>query len=121
VPRKDTNGNFTRPPGFDLAPYWAESQREFRATRPSYPIVVRVRDHAIGRFRPTTPLIPSGVDGWWIVHTDLENIREACAAVLAQAGDAVVIAPPELAAMVREAAQAVAESHALNLIVGGGS
>ena len=101
---------FTRPPDFDLASYWAASQREFRASRPSYPIVLRVRDHAVRRFRPTAPMHPES-NGWWIVHTDLENPDEACAAVLAQAGNAIVIAPPELGTMVREAAQAVANSH----------
>lgn len=105
-----TDDTFTRPPDFDLAKYWAESQREFRATRPSYPIVLRVRDHAIRRFRPTAPMLPTADDGWWIVHTDLESPHEACAAVLAQAGDAIVIAPTELSTMVREAARTIADS-----------
>ena len=105
-----TDETFTRPPGFDLASYWAQSQREFRASRPSYPIVLRVRDHAIRRFRPTAPMHPES-NGWWIIHTDLENPHEACAAVLAQAGNAIVIAPPELGVMVRKAAQALADSH----------
>ncbi|MGY4768598.1 WYL domain-containing protein [Kribbella sp. CWNU-51] len=106
-----TDNTFTRPPDFDLAHYWADSQREFRATRPSYPIVLRVRDHAVRRFRPTTPLVPSGDDGWWIIHADLENIHEARAAVLAQAGDAAVVAPPELADLVRDASDAISVLH----------
>ena len=106
-----TDEVFTRPRDFDLAEYWAESQREFLAGRPSYPIVLRVRDQAVRRFRPTTPMVPAD-DGWWIVHTDLENPFEARAAVLAQAGAAVVIAPTELATMVNRAAQAIAASHA---------
>jgi predicted DNA-binding transcriptional regulator YafY len=104
-----TDQPFTRPPGFDLAHYWAQSQREFLATRPSYPIVLRVRGHAIRRFRPTEPMHPAD-DGWWIVHTDLENPFEACASVLAQAGAAQVISPPELATMVREAAQTILDA-----------
>jgi predicted DNA-binding transcriptional regulator YafY len=98
-----TDEAFTRPVDFDLTRYWAESQQEFRATRPSYPIVLRVRDHAVRRFRPSTPVLP-GADGWSVVETDLESADEACAAVLAQAGDAVVVAPPELATLVRHAA-----------------
>jgi predicted DNA-binding transcriptional regulator YafY len=43
-------------------------------------------------------------DGWSVVEADLESADEACAAVLAQAGDAVVIAPSELATLVRRAA-----------------
>ncbi|MFG1911828.1 helix-turn-helix transcriptional regulator [Kribbella sp. NPDC048928] len=105
-----TNDTFTRPAGFDLAAYWAQSQRDFQALRPSYPIVLKVRDHAVRRFRPIEPLLPTD-DGWWIVRADLESPHEACAAVLAQAGAAQVIAPPELIAMVREAAERLAAAH----------
>jgi predicted DNA-binding transcriptional regulator YafY len=101
-----TDETFTRPSDFDLAQYWAQSQCEFLATRPSYPIVLRVRDHAVRRFRPTQPMLPTD-NGWWIIHTDLENPFEARAAVLAQAGAAQVIAPPELATLVREAARTI--------------
>ncbi|TDW91418.1 YafY family protein [Kribbella sp. VKM Ac-2566] len=105
-----TNDVFTRPADFDLAAYWAQSQREFQASRPSYPIVLKVRDHAVRRFRPTAPMLPAD-DNWWIIHTDLENRYEAQAAVLAQAGAAQVIAPPELITLVHDAAQQIANSH----------
>lgn len=105
-----TDDTFTRPAGFDLAEYWAQSQRDFQALRPSYPIVLKVRDHAVRRFRPIQPLLPTD-DGGWIVHTDLESRHEACAAVLAQAGAAQVLAPPELIALVREAAERLAAAH----------
>ncbi|TCC10195.1 helix-turn-helix transcriptional regulator [Kribbella soli] len=105
-----TNNIFTRPADFDLAAYWAQSQREFQASRPSYPIVLKVRDHAVRRFRPTAPMLPAD-DNWWIVHADLENLYEAQAAVLAQAGAAQVIAPPELITLVHNAAQQIANSH----------
>jgi predicted DNA-binding transcriptional regulator YafY len=105
-----TDEPFTRPPDFDLAAYWADSQREFLAGRPSYPITLKVRAHAIRRFRPTEPMLPAE-DGWWLIHTDLENPHEACAAVLAQAGAAQVLAPPELITLVRKAAQQIAKSH----------
>ncbi|RZU18834.1 putative DNA-binding transcriptional regulator YafY [Kribbella rubisoli] len=105
-----TRTPFTRPPDFDLATYWTQSQREFQASRPSYPITLKVRDHAVRRFRPTHPMVPA-LNGWWILHTDLENPHEACAAVLAQAGAAIVLEPPELQTSVRDAAQQIAESH----------
>lgn len=105
-----TDEAFTRPSDFDLGEYWADAQRRFRARLPSYPIVLRVRDHAAGRFRSTAP-VRSDIDGWCRVEADLENADEACAAVLAQAGDVVVIAPPELATMVRNAAGKIGESH----------
>jgi predicted DNA-binding transcriptional regulator YafY len=105
-----TSDPFTRPDGFDLATYWARSQRDLQASRPSYPIVLKVRDHAVRRFRPIQPMLPS-TDGWWIVHADLENPHEARAAVLAQAGAAQVIAPPELVELVRDAAKEIANSH----------
>lgn len=106
-----TNETFTRPSDFDLSTYWAQAQRRFRATLPSYPIVLRVRDHAVRRFRPTAPVLPD-IDGWCLVEADLENADEACAAVLAQAGDAVVISPTELSTMVRRAAHKIIESSA---------
>ena len=105
-----TSDVFARPTDFDLAAYWAQSQREFQASRPSYPIVLKVRDHAVRRFRPLQPMLPAD-DNWWIIHTDLESPHEACAAVLAQAGAAEAIAPPELIAMVREAARRITNSH----------
>lgn len=105
-----TDESFTRPAGFDLARYWADTQRRFRATLPSYPILLRVRGSAVHRFRPTAPARPD-TDGWSFVEADLENADEACAAVLAQAGDTVVIAPDELSTMVRQAAAKILESH----------
>jgi predicted DNA-binding transcriptional regulator YafY len=105
-----TGEAFTRPSDFDMNQYWVEAQRRFRATLPSYPIVLRVRDHAVRRFRATAPVLPD-IDGWSLVEADLENADEACAAVLAQGGDAVVIAPAELSNMVRRAAGRIIESH----------
>lgn len=106
-----TTDTFTRPADFDLAAYWSQSQRELQASRPSYPIVLKVRDHALRRFRPTSPLLPTEDPAWWIIHTDLENPAEACAAVLAQAGNAQVLAPPELITLVRNAAREIANAH----------
>ncbi|GAB3831238.1 YafY family protein [Kribbella italica] len=105
-----TEETFRRPGGFELTAYWAEAQAQFRASRPSYPIVLRVRGTALRRFRPTAPVTDDG-DGWFVVETDLENAAEACAAVLAQGGDAVALAPPDLAAAVRRAADQVAAAH----------
>jgi predicted DNA-binding transcriptional regulator YafY len=106
-----TDKAFTRPSDFDLTQYWAESQQRFRATLPSYPIVLRVRDHAVRRFRATAPVLPD-IDGWFLVEADLENADEACSAVLAQGGDAVVVGPAELANLVRRAAAKIVESQA---------
>ncbi len=102
---------FTRPPGFDLATHWSQSQSAFRATHSSYPIVLRIHDDSLRRFRPTTPPLPADIPGWWIIHVDLENPIEAAAAVLAQAGNAVALSPPELVTAIREAAQALATLH----------
>ena len=110
-----THTPFTRPADFDLATYWTRSQREFQASRPSYPITLKVRDHAVRRFRPTHPMVPAD-NGWWILHTDLESPDEARAAVLAQAGAAEVIAPPELAALVHQAARTITDAHRRQLM-----
>ncbi|MGC4938349.1 helix-turn-helix transcriptional regulator [Kribbella sp. DT2] len=102
-----TGISFTRPSGFELAAYWAEAQVRFGESRSSYPMVLRVRGNAVRRFRATAP----AEDGWSVVEADLENANEACAAVLAQGGDAVVVAPEELAVMVRLAASKVLGAH----------
>ena len=111
-----TNTPFTRPADFDLATYWTQSQRELQASRPSYPITLKVRDHAVRRFRPTHPMVPAD-NGWWILHTDLESPHEARAAVLSQAGAAIALDPPELITLVHEAALAIYQSgsHSENL------
>ncbi|MEQ4204127.1 YafY family protein [Actinopolymorpha sp. B17G11] len=106
-----TDEAFTRPRDFDLTRYWLEAQQRFRATLPSYPIVLRVRNHAVRRFRPTAPVLPD-IEGWSLIEADLENADEACAAVLAQGGDAVVIAPAELSTKVRQAASKIIEYSA---------
>jgi predicted DNA-binding transcriptional regulator YafY len=106
-----TSTPFTRPTGFDLTTYWSASQEALRAARPTYPIVLRVRERAIPRFRPTSPILPADENGWWILHTDLENPDEACATVLAQAGDAIVLSPPALATQVHTAAAKITQSH----------
>jgi predicted DNA-binding transcriptional regulator YafY len=105
-----TDEGFTRPSGFELPRYWAEAQRLFRASVPSYPIVLRVRERALRRFRATAPVTADG-DGWFVVEADLESAEEACAAVLAQGGDAVVVTPAELVERVRLAAGLVANAH----------
>ncbi|MFF1821023.1 helix-turn-helix transcriptional regulator [Kribbella sp. NPDC058245] len=107
-----TEDPFTRPPGFDLTTHWSQSQAAFRATRPSYPITLRVHTDSLPRFRPTTPPIPADAPNWWIIHTDLESLPEARAAVLAQAGTAIPLDPPALITAVHEAAQALANSTA---------
>lgn len=104
-----TEQEFSRPPDFDLGQHWARAERQFRRSFPSYPIVLRIRDHAVRRFKTTS--VTSESDGWSRIETDLENIDEACAVVLALAGDAVVIAPAELADKVRRSARRIARLH----------
>ena len=105
-----TDEAFTRPEDFDLAVHWAQAQKLFWASHSSYPFIVKVRHGAERRFRPTAPVLRDA-GGWSVVEADLENAGEACAAVLAQAGDAVVLDPPELAIMVSRAATKIAGSH----------
>lgn len=98
-----TDDAFTRPTDFDLSAYWADAQSRFRQRCRRTRIVLRARRHAVRRFQPTAP-VTTDTDGWSVVQADLENPDEACAAVLAQAGDAVVITPTELTDMIRRAA-----------------
>jgi predicted DNA-binding transcriptional regulator YafY len=105
-----TEQAFSRPEDFDLAHHWTLAQERFRRTFPSYPVVLRVRDHALRRFKPALA-VAQEPDGWSRLETDLENIDEACAIVLALAGDAVVVEPAALIAQVRDTTRRITRMH----------
>lgn len=105
-----TEKAFSRPNDFDLARHWTHAQKQFQRALPSYSVVLRVRDHAVCSFRPTSAVIQES-EGWSRLETDLENIDEACARVLALAGDAAVVEPVALASQVRDSARRIARMH----------
>lgn len=112
-----TDEPFERPADFDLAAHWDQACREFFASRPSYPVRLRVRRHAERRltWAPSTTIgRRTEVDEEWVeVAMTFENPFEARTFLLGLAGDAVVLEPAELRTAMREAAEAVVAAHAV--------
>ena len=106
---------FERPPGFDLAAHWASACDQFFATRPVYPVRLRVHTPALRRLSraPGTTIteIAERADGWSDVTMTFENASEAATFLLGMAGDAVVIVPDELRDRIRTAADRLARLH----------
>jgi len=107
---------FERPRGFDLAAHWARACERFFATRPVYPVQLRVQTTAIHRlsWAPSTTItaVAERADGWSHVDMSFENMFEAEAFLLGMAGDAVVITPDELRHRIRTAADRLSQLHA---------
>jgi predicted DNA-binding transcriptional regulator YafY len=103
---------FTRPPDFDLAAYWQASSQEFASKLPRYPAILRVHQDALRflyswRWARVERIEEEGE--WRIVHVNFEEIEEASAAVMACAGQAIVIEPSELAKRFREKIAAISK------------
>lgn len=97
--------NFERPQSFDLEAYWKASSREFTASLPRFPAVLRVHQDAMRfiyswRWARVERVEEDG--DWRIVHLNFEEIEEASASVLSCAGQALVIEPAELRTRVHE-------------------
>jgi predicted DNA-binding transcriptional regulator YafY len=107
-----TDKQFDRPRGFDLPAYWTETTRRFRANLPSYVVTLQLKDTLVDRLPYGPPLAATTLkSGWSRIEADFETPGEASSFVLAAAGDAIVIAPPELRAEIRHAAACVARRH----------
>jgi predicted DNA-binding transcriptional regulator YafY len=106
---------FERPRGFDLAAHWASACDRFFATRPVYPVLLRVRTPAVHRlsWAPGTTItkVAERADGWSDATMTFENAFEAATFLLGMAGDAVVVAPDELRDRIRTAADRLALLH----------
>jgi predicted DNA-binding transcriptional regulator YafY len=106
-----TGQRFTRPPGFDLATYWRESNERFFASLRDYPVRLRVRTSMVHRLSWAPNAAVERVvdlgDGWSEVSATFEKAYETRAWLLGLAGDLVVLAPAELREAVTAAARAL--------------
>ncbi len=94
---------FPRPPGFDLAEFWARWLAEFEASRPRITVTLRASPGAQAAFAEVfgdaagpalASAAPPGADGWRTVTLSFEN-EVAAAYRLAGFGDQVeVLSPP---------------------------
>lgn len=95
-----------RPPGFNLAQYWAQSSAAFAAALPRYPARLRIHPAWIERvphwwrFGHVEQIEPPDSQGWCVVHVRFEILEEAAGSVLSCGPYAEVLAPEELRALV---------------------
>lgn len=94
--------SFERPPGFDLASYWAESSRSFEASRRRVEVKIRASDLAL-RFLPRDL---HGSEGVFVVG--FESLDDAFRELLKFGPDAEVLEPPELRERIAATAHEVA-------------
>jgi predicted DNA-binding transcriptional regulator YafY len=111
-----TEQTLERPQDFDLAAHWASACDQFFATRPEYPVRLRVRTAEVHRlsWAPSTTVtaVAEGADGWSDVTMTFESAFESATFLLGMAGDAVAVAPDELRERIRTAAERLARLHA---------
>jgi predicted DNA-binding transcriptional regulator YafY len=118
------NEPFERPPGFDLAGYWAESSAAYERDVPRIAVDVRVRPDRVDRLRNAVgnsvvaaaeTLDTPDPDGWLRLRLRLDWPDDAPRTLLAAGRWVEVLAPPEVRAMVASTARAVAERYAGDL------
>jgi predicted DNA-binding transcriptional regulator YafY len=91
-----------RPPGFDLAAYWAQSTAEFKAALPRYPAAVRVAPDILPRVRQGGHYTrierehPPGAAGWVRLDMNFEEEHNACEYVLSFGPQIEVLEPLSL-------------------------
>ncbi len=113
-----TSGRCVRPPGFDLAEYWARSSLEFIAGLPKYPAVLRIspaiisRLRFVERFSRVESLEAPDADGWSMAKVQFETLEEASEYALGFGPDLEVLEPGELRARVALRARQVADFYA---------
>jgi predicted DNA-binding transcriptional regulator YafY len=102
-----------RPEGFDLAEFWERSAAEFRATRPRYRVVARVREDVVfrlpfgGRFARIEETGEADADGWVRVALRFDVEEMACEFALGFGTQLEVLEPAPLREKVLEMARAV--------------
>lgn len=108
---------FRRDPGLDLSTYWQEWAEEYRARLYQDEATVRLSPFARDLLpfylgpaaaRAATETARSDKHGWTRVVIPIESLRHGCLALLRFGPDAEVLGPPELRAMVAEAARKTA-------------
>jgi predicted DNA-binding transcriptional regulator YafY len=116
-----TEERFERPEGFDLATFWAESCAEFEASRPVYPVTLRVAPELI----PCLPQVfgegvhalvegagPPDAEGWITLSLTFENLPAARMRVLGLGTEVEVMEPRDLRESVIDFATRIAAFYA---------
>ncbi|MGN7471685.1 helix-turn-helix transcriptional regulator [Brevibacillus sp. SAFN-007a] len=97
--------SFERPADFDLASYWEESTRQFQASLPRYPALLRVRAEALSRLKQERYAKIASIQSvdnsnWVEAEVEFHTLDSACALVLGYGPAVEVLQPDELRAEV---------------------
>ncbi len=109
---------FVRPPDFDLAATWRQSNVEFKAKFPRYPVTVRVQPDALwrlqfnGRFSTVEHMGEPEADGWITVRMNYQVAENACENLIGLGAQVEIVEPAELREMVVELARSVVAFYA---------
>lgn len=111
-----TDETFTRPASFDLAEYWEQSMRAFKASLPEYPVILRADPAALSRltgerYVHVRSMKPEPGGSWTVVEADFETADSACRVILGCGPGAVVLEPAELRARLLAAAREIAARY----------
>jgi predicted DNA-binding transcriptional regulator YafY len=119
------DATFTRPPGFDLAAFWAQSSSAFITRLPQYQVTVRVAPATLrsirlgGRYARIAQEGVPDADGWSTMQIDLETEAWAREFVLGFGAELEILNPPDLRAyVVHEAEMILARYRAADQCLG---
>ena len=117
-----TDQRFDRPPGFDLAAYWAESTAAYEQSTPRTEITLRVRSDRAGRLREVVgarvmdeaePVEDLVGEGWLGLRLRLDWPDEVAGHLLSMGPDIEVVEPIELRTEIRQLAGQLVERYAV--------
>ncbi|MBC8055312.1 MAG: WYL domain-containing protein, partial [Rhizobiales bacterium] len=110
-------GSFKRPPSFDLASYWRESSTRFEAEMRPLQARVRVSARALNWLTHTRSRFVEVADGgnertgWRSVLLALESVEQGARQILGFGGEAQVIEPASLRALIADMARRMHRDH----------
>jgi predicted DNA-binding transcriptional regulator YafY len=116
-----TGERFERPPGFDLAGYWAESTAAYERETPRTAVSVRVRISRLGRLRDVVgqrvmdeaePLSGDEDPGWTRLHLRLDWPDEIAGRLLSLGPDLEILEPAILRTEIEALAGGVIQRYA---------
>jgi predicted DNA-binding transcriptional regulator YafY len=102
VPLED---RFERPPGFDLASFWAESSAAYEQSTPMIWVTIRIREERLGRLhdrigdramRAAVRLDEPDPEGWFRMRLELPWPEEVAGQLMGVGSSLEVLDPPEI-------------------------
>jgi predicted DNA-binding transcriptional regulator YafY len=106
-----TDVPFTRPTDFELAAFWEQSTKDFKANLPQYPAIIKLNPHALSRLQKERFVaiqeIRSSDEDWMTLEVYFQTLETACQTVLSYGADLIVVEPVALRKLTCETMTAV--------------